>query len=1008
MTTHKNALPSGTVLNQYKIESLLAHGGFGIVYLARHAHLDELVVIKEYLPSEVATREGTTVHALSNSEQEDYQEGLDRFLDEAKQLVQFKSHKNIVSCRDFFADNGTAYLVMDYEDGVSLSDLLKMRHGNQLNEQELIRIMLPLLDGLKFVHDKGVLHRDIKPGNIFIRRTDEQPVLIDFGAAKQNFSKHSKSMAPYSPGYAAMEQVEEDGYLGPWTDLYAIGAVMWRVLFGDQQAESGAQDTPNPAKVESRANARVRGNKDPLRPAMELGRGHFSDALLTIIDKCLALNEQDRYQTTGALMSALEAVRDGRETGDTPEPQINSRPESVIQPEPRAASSSRSKNSFAIVAMVLVLLITGGAGAFFYLQESNKAVMTVSSIPSGVDVYLDGKKVGTTPYNKSELSPGQHKLKLDHPEYVTKTVTITLSNEQAWTKNFTLDRAQSTVVVSSDPVGASIYVDGRDTGKVTPFTLKGIKAGSHVITLKKSGYKDSDRTTIVHTVKGKEQKLQLLLSKLPKIIDRGLKELKSAEYYLFQLGETQKAIPKFRQAARKGNSMAIAYLAYLYKYRNLGVPRDTQKSERLGAKGYKGLKVLVKQGDYRAYYYMGILYQNGVHVSKDFAKALSLFEKSAASGFGVAQNELGLIYRIGYGAPKDKRKALSWYKKAAGQGYAAAQNRVGLMYDNGEGVSRSYSSAVRWYRKAANQKHKAAEYNLGVKYKNGQGVPKDLQQTIYWYNRSANQGYASAQNSLGFMYLEGTGGPKNYNKAARLFEAAALQGHVSAQNNLGYMYRNGHGVAKNINSAIKWYKKAAEKKNSTAEFNLGYLYLQGLTGRKDYDKAMEWFKRSAANGYASAAVQVARLYETGGGSITKNKYSAARWYKKGAELGNTEAQYKTGRLYSKGIGHSQSDRNAVKWYKKAALQGHAKAQNGLGVKYATGKGVGRDYSEAVRWYKKAANQGNRSAQYNLAAKYEKGLGTTRSRYDAIIWYRKAAKSGHRKSQQALRRMGKSW
>lgn len=1014
MITHKNALPPGTVLNQYKIESLLAHGGFGIVYLAKHTHLDELVVIKEYLPSEVATREGTTVHALSGSEQEDYQEGLDRFLDEAKQLVQFKSHKNIVSCRDFFADNGTAYLVMDYEDGVSLSDLLRMRHNNPLNEQELLRIMLPLLDGLKFVHDKGVLHRDIKPGNIFVRRTDEQPVLIDFGAAKQNFSKHSKSMAPYSPGYAAMEQVEEDGYLGPWTDLYAIGAVMWRVLFGDKQVASGAQDSTNPAKVESRANARVRGKDDPLRPATELGKGQYSVGLLTIIDKCLALNEEDRYQTTGELISALEAVRDGRDITDIPAQPVESKPESVIKPAKKKAkpAGQKSGNSFAKIAVALVLLIAvGGGSAFYFLQESHEAEMAIRSVPSGVDVYLDGKKVGTTPYNERHLSPGSHKLKLDHPEYLTKKVTIELNNDKPLKKEYILQRAQSTVVINSDPSGASIYVDGKDTGKKTPSTLTGINPGSHIITVKKAGYRDSSLTAEVHTFKGKEQKLQLALSKQPKIVkivNKGLAELKSAEYFLFQSGEKSKAVPKLKQAARKGNPMAVAYLAYLYKYGNYGLSRDKAKSERLAAKAYQALKPLVSKGDMRAYYYMGILYQNGAYVTKDFAKALKLFERSANKGFAVAQSELGLVYRIGYGAPKDKSIALSWYKKAAGQGYAAAQNKVGLMYDNGEGVSRSYASAVRWYRKAANQKHKVAEYNLGIKYKNGQGVAKDLQKTIYWYNRSANQGFSDAQNSLGFMYLKGTGGDKNYNKAARLFRAAANQGHISAQNNLGYMYRNGYGVPKDINSAITWYKKAAEKNNKTAQFNLGYLYAQGLTGSKDYDKAMKWFKRSAGNGYATAALQVARIYQTGGGTITKNKYSAARWYKKGAELGDAEAQYQTGRMYSRGIGFPQNHQYAVVWYKKAALQGHAKAQNGLGVKYATGKGVTRDYSEAVRWYKKAAYQGNTTAQYNLAAKYERGQGVPKSRYDAIVWYRKAAKSGYTKAQQALRRMGKSW
>ena len=297
MTTHKNALANGTIIHQYQIESMIAHGGFGIVYKARHTHLDEAVVIKEYLPSEIATREGTTVHPYSASEQDDYQDGLSRFLDEVKQLVQFKQHPNIVSCRDFFAENGTAYLVMDFEDGLSLSELLKARNNEPLSEEHLIKMMLSLLDGLKLVHEKGVLHRDIKPGNIFIRREDEEPLLIDFGAAKQNFSKHSKSMAPYTVGYAPMEQVSEEGDLGPWTDIYAIGAVMWRIISGQ-----------NPVDVNKRLTAIIRQQPDPFTSAQEIRKNEYNDNLLKVIDKCLKPNEEDRFQSVSELVSELEKI----------------------------------------------------------------------------------------------------------------------------------------------------------------------------------------------------------------------------------------------------------------------------------------------------------------------------------------------------------------------------------------------------------------------------------------------------------------------------------------------------------------------------------------------------------------------------------------------------------------------------------------------------------------------------------------------------------------------------
>ena len=267
----RHALPPGTVLNGvYRVEAELGQGGFGIVYRAHHTELDYPVAIKEYLPAELAIREGRSVHPRSADCREHFQEGMRRFLEEAKQLIAFRSHPNIVSCRDFFRGNGTAYLVMEYEEGLPLSELLRAREkeGRPFKEEDLRKVMVPLLEGLRQVHEAGVLHRDIKPGNILVRRKDERPVLIDFGAAKQNFAGRSKSLAPFTEGYAAIEQVGE-GKLGPWTDLYGAGAVMWRMVAGGKRP----YEPPNPVKVESRTHAVLRGESGPHAVGAGVGPG---------------------------------------------------------------------------------------------------------------------------------------------------------------------------------------------------------------------------------------------------------------------------------------------------------------------------------------------------------------------------------------------------------------------------------------------------------------------------------------------------------------------------------------------------------------------------------------------------------------------------------------------------------------------------------------------------------------------------------------------------------------
>jgi formylglycine-generating enzyme required for sulfatase activity/serine/threonine protein kinase len=359
---HRLALPKGTVVNQYKIDSVLGYGGFGIVYKAEHVRLGNWLAIKEYLPQELATRESGTVHPLGTREQVDFQTGLERFLAEAKQLVQFEKSPNIVNCQDFIEANGTAYLVMSFEDGLPLSDLIRGRERNNqtFSEDELLRIMLPLLQGLGLVHKQNVLHRDIKPGNIFIRRSDEQPVLIDFGAAKQNFTEHSKSMAPYSPGYAAIEQVETDGNLGPWTDIYAIGGVMWRIIAKQ-----------NPPQVENRMSAVTRNRPDPLTPAVEIGKGQYSENLLQAIDKCLCLNEEDRFQSTDELISSLK----GESVVSNSAAKTTSAPTKTTAKSKAAPATEKSSSARNAVFAVIALLVLAGGGyyGFTKYQENVEA-----------------------------------------------------------------------------------------------------------------------------------------------------------------------------------------------------------------------------------------------------------------------------------------------------------------------------------------------------------------------------------------------------------------------------------------------------------------------------------------------------------------------------------------------------------------------------------------------------------------------------------------------------------
>lgn len=367
-TDYFSALRPGTRLNQYLIEHVLGQGGFGIVYRARHEHLEESVVIKEFLPTEVALRHEDRVQAISSARQAPYSEGLARFIAEGRTLVKLR-HPNIVRCRDLFLANDTAYLVMDFEDGLPLDVLIAELEagGQRYSETQLLHFLFPIADGLDYIHNQGVLHRDIKPGNIFIRRSDGSPVIIDFGAAKQDFAVASQSQAPYTDFYAPLDQIEGSGAASPTIDVHAFGALMYRIV--TQQHGPRAQ---------VRASALISGKPDPLVPASEIARGEYSERLLKLIDQCLAFKNTERPQS----MAEVRALFQDAETDYPPIPRpVVSPPDQPDPPEPSTTKdTSRRRNPVVAISVALAAaIVLGVAGFFLYAPEENLTDQTIGT-----------------------------------------------------------------------------------------------------------------------------------------------------------------------------------------------------------------------------------------------------------------------------------------------------------------------------------------------------------------------------------------------------------------------------------------------------------------------------------------------------------------------------------------------------------------------------------------------------------------------------------------------------
>ncbi len=279
-------LPTGTRVDHYVIREVLGAGGFGITYLAEHEALGKQYAIKEYFPHAFSYRQGVSVRPTSSSDGT-YNWGLERFVTEARALAKFK-HPAIVDVNSIFEANGTAYIVLAYEPGVDLSNWIKAL-GHPPTQDELDRIVGPLLSALEEIHRHNMMHRDISPDNLLMRE-DGRPVLIDFGSAREQIRGRARALsAIVKHGYSPPEQYTSKPELqGPWTDIYALAATLYRAITGKLPPD-----------------ATERFIRDELAPVALLARAAYRPSFLDAIDRGLKMKVEERPQTIVEWREAL-------------------------------------------------------------------------------------------------------------------------------------------------------------------------------------------------------------------------------------------------------------------------------------------------------------------------------------------------------------------------------------------------------------------------------------------------------------------------------------------------------------------------------------------------------------------------------------------------------------------------------------------------------------------------------------------------------------------------------
>ena len=491
MADHLNALPHGYRLDGYEVREVLSIRRYGIKYIATNREDGSAVAIKEYFPEGLAVRQnGTQVLPKSTNEKAKFDAGLARFLESARAHARIH-HAHLVRTHRWLNANGTAYVVMDFVEGATLS--AELARQRTLPERALLQIARPVLDALEKVHDLGFLHQDIRPGNIILR-PDATPLLLELGAgrrtlgaARQAFERKGGDIALLAPvpGYAALEQYSNRSRLGPWTDIYAFGAVLYHCVAGQPPADA-------PSRVVS--NEYV--------PVARAAKGAYGERLLGAIEAALAMPATARPSSIGAWRARFAATGStARRRAGPSAPRMAAR--GGARPAGKSGSAPGRRRGRWVVPAVAALAIV----AFLTWLDigvlpdakpappppppaaAAAAVLSVVTMPPGAEVLVDETLVGETPLTLDDLAAKEYAVSLRHPLYETVEVpALALSADAPTRLERTLVRASGSLEVITTPPGAWIERDGERWPRPTPTTLTDLPSGALTLVVGAEGY----------------------------------------------------------------------------------------------------------------------------------------------------------------------------------------------------------------------------------------------------------------------------------------------------------------------------------------------------------------------------------------------------------------------------------------------------------------------------------------------------------------------------------------
>jgi TPR repeat protein len=728
-------------LRRYEPRRILGAGGFGTAFLCLDRHFDTEVVVK-------------TLHAA------DLERSTADVFQEARVLRQL-SHPEIIAVRECdYADparQARPYLVMDYFPATTLGSYLR-DHG-PLPAEDLVVIARQVALAMQAAHERGVLHRDLKPDNLLVRKEAGgwHVRIIDFGLALRRQASGTSPRSPASgrtvlgdsiAGTLKYAPPEQRGELpgvrpGPYSDVYAFGKVCCYALFQTTEPRT-RQLSAIPVALRELLEKCI--EEDLAHRAVNFAP--VAEALEELL-KATGLHRAEPDQELAAELQECERLL--RTTGE-----VHSYVEG-LSPRRSSAWRAAAEQGSAAAQLLLGLCAHNDAERLRWFRLAADQGYAPAQKNMGV---LHMKGVG---------------VPQDHAEALR---WFRLAADQGY-------------IPAQNNIGL-MYESGLGVGRDYAEALRLFRMAAD------QGFATSQSNigSMYMRGLGVPKDYTEALRWVRKAADQGnvAAQYNLGVLYMNGLGVPQdyaEALRWLGRAADQGFPAARYELGVLYM-KGRGVAQDyaealrwfRRAAEQTPADTLRWFGKAAGQSHFLSQNNIGWMYENGLGVGRDCAEAMRCYRMAADQGNATAQYNVGRIYEKGLGAVRDHAEALRWYRRAADQGHAEAQNSVGWRYLEGRGAARDYAEALRWFEKAADQGNALAQNNIGVMYKNGLGVAQDYAEALRWYRMAARRGCSLAQRNLGVMYDNGLGVRQDYEEALCWYRRAAEQGDEQAKRRL--------------------------------------------------------------------------------------------------------------------------------------------------------------------------------------------------------------------------------